>query len=79
MKPVAPAEALRNYVSGNVNVDALIDSSGHVKSVTIVSGPQKLRKSAIDVMKQYVYEPAQKNGKPVSSHVQESLQFWYEP
>jgi hypothetical protein len=30
-------------------------------------------------MKQYLYEPAKKNGKAVSAHVQVSLQFWYEP
>jgi len=79
VKPVSPPEALRNYVTGNVSVDALIDATGHVKSVTVISGPQKLRNQAIAEMKQYVYEPALKNGKPVVSHVQTSLKYWYEP
>jgi Gram-negative bacterial tonB protein. len=79
VKPVPPAEALRNYVTGNVNVDALVDVTGHVKSVKVISGPKKLWNAAIDQMKQYVYEPAKKNGKPVMSHVQTSLQYWYEP
>lgn len=79
VKPVAPAEALKNYVTGNVNLDALVDATGHVKSVTALSGPIKLRETAIEDMKQYVYEPAKKNGKAVPSHVQVSLQFWYEP
>jgi hypothetical protein len=79
VKPVSPPEALRNYITGSVNVDALVDATGHVKSVTVVSGPQKLWKTAIEQMKQYVYEPARKNGKPVTSHVQTSLQYWYEP
>ena len=79
VKPVSPPEALRNYVTGNVNVDALVDATGHVRFVTIISGPTKLHSTAIDVMKQYVYEPARKNGKAVPSHVQASLQFWYEP
>lgn len=79
VKPVPPPEALRNYVTGNVNVDALVDVTGHVKSVTVISGPKKLWNTAIDQMKQYVYEPARKNGKPVTSHVQTSLQYWYEP
>ena len=35
--------------------------------------------TAINDMKQYVYEPAKKNGKAVPAHVQVSLQFWYEP
>jgi hypothetical protein len=79
VKPVAPAEALKNYVTGNVNLNALVDATGHVKSVTVLSGPIKLRETAIEDMKQYVYEPAKKNGKAVPSHVQVSLQFWYEP
>ena len=79
VKPVPPPEALRNYVTGNVNVEALVDVTGHVKSVTVISGPKKLWNTAIDQMKQYVYEPAKKNGKPVTSHVQTSLQYWYEP
>jgi Gram-negative bacterial TonB protein C-terminal len=79
VKPVSPPEALRNYVTGNVNVDALVDTTGHVKSVTVLSGPPKLRNTAIEVMKQYLYEPARKNGKAVPAHVQASLQFWYEP
>jgi hypothetical protein len=79
VKPVSPPEALRNYVTGNVNVDALVDVTGHVKSVTVVSGPQKLRNTAIAEMQRYVYEPARKNGKPIVAHVQVSLKYWYEP
>lgn len=79
VKPVAPAEALKNYVTGNVNLDALVDAAGHVKSVTVISGPAKLRGTAIEDVKQYLYEPAEKNGKAVPAHVQVSLQFWYEP
>jgi Gram-negative bacterial TonB protein C-terminal len=79
VKPVSPPDALRNYVTGNVNVDALVDVTGHVKSVTVLSGPEKLRNTAIAEMKRYVYEPARQNGKPVTAHVQTSLKYWYEP
>jgi hypothetical protein len=79
VKPVAPPEALKSYVTGTVNVDALVDTNGHIKSVTVLSGPTKLRQHAIEEMKQYVYEPAKRNGIAVSSHVQVSLQYWYEP
>lgn len=79
VKSVAPPEALRNYVTGSVKVDALVDTTGQVKSVTVLSGPQKLYNTAIQEMKQYVYQPARNNGKPVVSHVQVILQYWYEP
>jgi len=79
VRPVSPPDALRNYVTGNVNVDAVVDTTGHVKHVTVISGPEKLRKAAIEQMSAYLYQPARKNGKTVESHVQASLQFWYEP
>lgn len=76
---LAPPEAIRNYVAGNVLVDAVVDTTGHVRTVTIVSGPAKLYPNATEAMKQYLYQPAKKNGKPVTAHVQVSLQFWYAP
>jgi len=78
-KSVSPPEAIQNYIAGNVKVDAVVDTTGLVKSVTILSGPSKLHATATEVMKHYLYEPARKNGKPVPAHVQVSLQFWYAP
>lgn len=78
-KSMAPPDMIRKYITGTVNVDALVDAAGHVRSVTVLSGPEKLRATAIEEMKQYLYQPAKKNGKPVPAHVQVSLQFWYEP
>ena len=78
-KSVAPPEAIRNYVAGDVVMDALVDTSGHVQMVKVLSGPAKLHATATEVMKRYVYEPARKNGKAVPAHVQVSLQFWYAP
>jgi hypothetical protein len=78
-KSVAPPEAIRNYVAGDVVMDALVDTMGHVQTVKVLSGPAKLHAPATEVMKQYVYEPAKKNGKAVPAHVQVSLQFWYAP
>jgi hypothetical protein len=62
-----------------VKVDAIVDTTGHIRSVTILSGPAKLHAIAREVMNQYLYEPAKKNGKPMPAHVQVSLQFWYAP
>jgi hypothetical protein len=48
IKPVSPPDALRNYLTGNVNLDALVDATGHVKTVSVLSGPQKLQSTAIE-------------------------------
>jgi protein TonB len=79
VRPVAPPEALRNFVTGNVTVEVTVDSTGRVKGAKALSGPEVLRKAAVNTVKQYRYQPATENGKPVPAHVQVTLQFWYEP
>lgn len=79
VRPNPPEEALRDFVSGNVTLDAVVDISGHVKSMNVLSGPAKLRKAAMDTLQQYTYEPALQKGKPVPAHVNVVIQFWYEP
>jgi periplasmic protein TonB len=79
VRPNPPAEALQGYISGNVNIDAVVDATGHVKSMNILSGPATLRNAATEALKQYRYEPATQKGKPVLSHVNVTIQFWYEP
>ena len=78
-RPVPPPDAVRDFVTGNVKVDALVDASGHVKSVSVLAGPESLRGAALEAVKQYKYAPATRNSTPVSAHVTVSVQFWYEP
>jgi len=79
VRPVPPPEAVQDFVTGNVKVDALVDAFGHVKSVSVLGGPESLRGAAIAAVKQYTYAPATQNSKAVSAHVTVSVQFWYEP
>lgn len=79
LRPNSPAEALQGFISGNVLLDALVDPAGRVKSSKIISGPEKLRRAALEAIQQYKYEPAMQNGKPVPAHVKVTIQFWYEP
>jgi len=69
----------RGFVTGNVVLDAVVDSTGHVKSMKVLSGPESLRNAAIEALKKYKYAPAMQNGKAVAGHVQATVQFWYEP
>jgi periplasmic protein TonB len=79
IRPNPPAEALANFVSGNVTLDALVDPEGVVKTVKVLSGHETLRQAAIDAVKQFRYDPATQNGKPTSAHVTVTVKFWYEP
>jgi TonB family protein len=79
VKPIAPSDALRSFVTGNVVLDALVDKSGHVESMKVLSGPPSFHKAAMDALKQYRYEPARQHGKPVPAHVTVTVPFLFEP
>ena len=73
--PVYPQMAKTQRVTGAVTIDALIDASGHVASMAIVSGPALLQESAKDALSHWKYEPAQLHGKPVPMHMKVTIQF----
>jgi TonB family protein len=73
--PIYPATAKAQRVAGNVKVDALVDATGHVTSMTVVSGPALLQQAAMDALRHWKYEPAQLNGKAVAMHLTVSVQF----
>lgn len=79
VRAVTPPEAVRQFATGNVILDAVVDSTGHVKSSKVLSGPRSLRNAAAAALKQYQYTPAKRHGKAVPAHVQVTVQFWYEP
>jgi protein TonB len=67
--------AKNQRITGAVTIDALIDVTGHVASMAVVSGPAILQESAKDALRHWKYEPAQLHGKPVPMHVQVTIQF----
>jgi periplasmic protein TonB len=73
--PVYPAVAKAQHISGSVQVDALIDSSGNVAELKIVSGPSLLHRAALDAVKQWKYKPAMLDGQPTSMHLVVTVQF----
>jgi TonB family protein len=76
--PVAPAYpilAKNQHVSGDVLVDALIDANGHVTTMKVISGPTLLHQAAMTALRQWKYQPATLDGKPVSMHLTVTIQF----
>jgi TonB family protein len=79
VRAVASLEALRDFETGNVVIDAVVGTSGEVNFISVVSGPPSLRDSAVESLKQYKYEPATRNGQPVPAHVTITIHFRFEP
>lgn len=77
-RAVASLEDLRDFETGNVVIDAVIDTDGNVTSPTVVSGPPSLRRPALEAVKYYRYKPAMQGGRPVAAHVTMTIQFHFE-
>jgi len=73
--PEYPALAKAQHVSGKVQMDALIDASGNVSAVKILSGPTLLHRAALDAVKQWKYKPAMLDGQATSMHLTVTVEF----
>ena len=79
MPPVYPPEAMENYITGDVRVDAVVERDGKIGAMKILAGPAPLRQAAMDALKQYEYAPATQGGKAVAAHVTATVKFWFNP
>jgi len=73
--PVYPALAKTQHIAGDVRVDALIDATGRVTTMKVVSGPSLLHQAAMDALRQWKYQAATLDGKPVAMHLTVTIQF----
>lgn len=73
--PVYPALAKAQHVAGDVRIDALIDATGRVSSMKVVSGPTLLHTAAMEALRKWRYQPATLDGNAVSMHLTVTIQF----
>ncbi|MDP9339184.1 MAG: TonB family protein [Acidobacteriota bacterium] len=73
--PQYPSIARSQRIAGDVKIDALVDVTGQVAGMKIISGPVLLQQPAMDALRRWKYEPAQLNGKAVPMHLTVTIQF----
>ena len=78
-RAVASLDDLRDFETGSVIIDAVVDQSGDVIAMNVLSGPPSLRAPAKEALKHFKYEPALRNGKPIPARVTVKIQFHFEP
>ncbi len=79
VNPVYPPDAMLNYITGDVKAEVVVEASGHVGGVKVISGPKALREAAVEALKQYEYAPATQGGKAVESKAEVVVKFWFNP
>jgi TonB family protein len=73
--PTYPELARSLRLAGDVTLDALITADGNVRDIKVVSGAVLLQQAAINAVRQWKYEPAQLDGKPVPMHLSLTVKF----
>jgi TonB family protein len=73
--PIYPAMARQARVEGQVTIDAVIDTTGKLTNMTVISGPPLLQKAAIDSLRTWKYQPGYLNEKPVSTKTSITVNF----
>ncbi|HUK18031.1 MAG TPA: energy transducer TonB, partial [Bryobacteraceae bacterium] len=63
--PVYPPLAKQARISGTVELSAVIGKDGHVMNLSVIKGHPLLVQSALDAVKDWVYQPTLLNGQPV--------------
>jgi TonB family protein len=64
VNPIYPPDAKAAGIQGAVLLNATISKTGDVENLTVTSGPEQLRASAIDSVRQWKYKPYLLNGVP---------------
>ena len=74
-RPVYPPIARAAHVSGAVVLHAIISKSGSIERLEVVSGPEMLRASALDAVRQWKYKPYILNGDPTEVETTITVNF----
>ena len=65
VNPTYPPDAKAKGISGAVVLAAIISKDGTVSKLTVVGGPEDLRDSALEAVRQWIYKPYLLNGRVV--------------
>lgn len=75
VEPIYPRSALQAGVEGTVKIHATVGRDGSVKNLKVISGPALLTSAAIDAAQYWRYIPALRNGEPVETDADISVEF----
>jgi protein TonB len=73
--PVYPVLAAQARIQGTVRLSAVIGKDGHVDNLKVISGHPLLITSALNAVRQWVYQPTYLNGQPVQVQTEIDVDF----
>lgn len=79
VSPVYPDTAKTAKIQGAVVLHAVIGKDGSIENLQVVSGPEELRRSAIDAVHQWTYKPYLLNGQAVDVETTITVNYSLQP
>ena len=76
VEPIYPEAAKSAGATGTVVLEAIIDSSGNVKRLTVVESAPLFDEAAVTSVRQFKFKPATELGKPVEGRLMIPVFFW---
>jgi TonB family protein len=75
VEPFYPKEALQQRAEGTVKIRATVGQDGRVKNLRVISGPASLTSAALSAAQYWRYVPALRNGEPIETDEDISIDF----
>ena len=75
VQPGYPALAMAAHIQGPVVLMAVINRSGEIENLRVVSGHPMLAPAALNAVRQWRYQPYRLNGEPVEVETQITVNF----
>ena len=70
------AHAMREKLRGTIKLKCVVSSQGTTRNVELVSGlEQQMDANAVAALKQWTFEPGQREGKPVAVRITVDMTF----
>lgn len=79
IEPLYPDIAKQARIQGNVRIDAIIDTSGRVVEMKILSGHPLLATAALSAVREWLFEPTLLNEQPVPVVLEVTVTFRLHP
>jgi TonB family protein len=73
--PIYPALARQAHVEGRVTIEAVIDTTGKLTNMTVVSGAPLLQQAALDSLRTWKYQPGYLNENPIPTKTLITVNF----
>ena len=70
-----PLEAKAAGREGSVKLQAVIDETGQIGALRVISGPQEFQEAALQAVRQWRYRPYLKGGVPTKVHTIITVNF----